>query len=148
MPTMDQMITVDLPDERTRAKVVKVISDTACLAEIAQYTTALKSHPYHKGDVVAVQLRKDAMGQQAWIAVKPGPALPAPETVASLADAAEDEAEEPEDAVDPKPVSRPAQQKPRLKSGGDGGKHSKRHAAAGSTRGREHRDGQRPREAR
>lgn len=128
MPQIGQFITVDLPDERTRAEVVKVISDTACLAKLAQFTTAAKSHPYHKGDVVAVQLRKDGMGLQAWIAIEERATAPKPETIASLAEADDTDEEEPEDAVDRPVVPKaqpPSKPKPISKRGGT----SKRAAA-------------------
>ena len=99
MPQVGQQITIDLPDERTRAEVVKVISDSACLAKIMQFTTASKSHPYHKDDIVAVQYKRDGMGLNAWIAIEERPAAPSAETVAALADADESDEEEEDDAV-------------------------------------------------
>jgi len=129
MPQVGQLITVNLPDERTRAEVVQVISETGCLAKIAQFTTAAKSHSYRKGDIVAVQMRKDGMGQQGWTAIEERPTAPRPETIASLADAAEDEAEDTEDALGCGNIQEPPQPQPEQAPSKKGGKHSKRNAA-------------------
>lgn len=50
-PKIGDTITLELPDERTRATVEKVVSDTAVLARLQHFTTS-KSHSYRKGDVV------------------------------------------------------------------------------------------------
>lgn len=93
MPEIGQAITVELPDERTRAEIVKVVSDSAVLARIIQFTTAYKSHPYKKGDTIGAQLKKTGMGQMAWIAIDeraaPRPAEPEEDEEEELADAAE-----------------------------------------------------------
>jgi hypothetical protein len=128
MPQIGQTITVDLPDERTRAEVVQVVSDSALLVKLTQFTTAAKSHPYHKGDVVAVQLRKDGMNQQAWIAIDERATAPRPETIASLAEADDTETEEPEDAVDA-PALPKAQPSPKPATVPKGGGTGKRHTA-------------------
>jgi hypothetical protein len=127
MPTVGQTITINLPDERTRADVIKVISNTACLVKIAQFTTSSKSHPYHKDDVVAVQLRKDGMGQQAWIAIDERPTAPSAETIASLSDAEEEE--EPEDAVDSRELQGTPQPSSKRASSKKGSSTGKRHSA-------------------
>lgn len=88
-PIVGQLITVELPDERTRAEVVKVISETAVLAKISQFTTASKSHSYKKDDVVGAQMKKSNLGQMAWVAVDERPSAPRPETIAALSDAVE-----------------------------------------------------------
>ena len=87
LPEVGQLITVELPDERTRAEIIKVISETAVLAKISQFTTASKSHPYKKGDVVGAQLKPGNLGQIAWIAVDERPTVPRPETIAALGEA-------------------------------------------------------------
>lgn len=68
VPKEGETITLDLPDERTRATIKRVISDTALIAELQHYTTS-KSHPYRKGDLVAAKFGPLAMNQVGWRAV-------------------------------------------------------------------------------
>ena len=88
VPKEGDVITVYLPDERTRATIERVISDTAVIAKIMQYTTAKISHSYKKGDLVACQFEPQNMNQMGWRAVsereleESTPAPPPPEPVA------------------------------------------------------------------
>lgn len=65
-PKVGDTITVELPDERTRAEVIKVISDTAVLARLATFTTAKGSHNYRKDDVIPCRFQKLGMGVPGW----------------------------------------------------------------------------------
>ena len=68
-PREGDMVTLNLPDEVTRAKIVKVVSPTKIVAEIAQYTTGNKSHNYKKGDFVAAEYRMGAMNLRGWYVI-------------------------------------------------------------------------------
>lgn len=65
-PKEGDVITVELPDERTRATVKSVVSPVMVLAVIGQHTTAQKSHAYRKGDTIPCQYRDGAMNQRMW----------------------------------------------------------------------------------
>ena len=65
-PKEGDIITVELPNERTRAKIEKVISDAACIARIMQYTTAFHSHPYKKDDLIACKFEEVGVRNQGW----------------------------------------------------------------------------------
>lgn len=67
-PKVGDAITVELPDERTRAEVIKVISDTAVIAKLSTYTTS-KSHNYRKGDLVPLRFQTLDMNIPGWRAV-------------------------------------------------------------------------------
>ncbi len=69
MPQVDDVITVELPDERTRAKIVRLVSATAAIAELQSFTTASKSHNYRKGDLVPCKFGKTPSGLSGWVAV-------------------------------------------------------------------------------
>lgn len=64
-PKIGDTITVELPDERTRAVIEKVISDEAAIAKLLSYTTS-KSHSYKKGDLVACRFENLSMGITGW----------------------------------------------------------------------------------
>ena len=68
-PREGELITLNLPDEVTRAKIVKVVSPTKIAAEIAQYTTGNKSHSYKKGDFVAAEFKMGAMNLRGWYVI-------------------------------------------------------------------------------
>lgn len=68
-PHVDEMVTLNLPDEVTRAKIVKVISPTRIVAKIMQYTTANKSHNYKKDNYVAAEYRMGDMNLKGWYVI-------------------------------------------------------------------------------
>lgn len=68
-PKEGDIITVELPDERTRATIERVISNTACIAKIMQYTTGNKSHSYRKGDLIPCRFEILDLNQPGWRAV-------------------------------------------------------------------------------
>lgn len=65
-PKEGDVITVELPDERTRATIVRIISDTAVIAKIMQYTTGRHSHPYKKDDLIACKFETLDLGNSGW----------------------------------------------------------------------------------
>jgi len=67
-PKVGETITLELPDERTRATIEKVISDEAAIARLLTYTTS-KSHSYKKGDLVACRFERLGMGVPGWRAM-------------------------------------------------------------------------------
>lgn len=64
-PKVGDTITVELPDERTRATVEKVISDTAVIARLQHYMTS-KSHNYKKDELIACRFETLSMGINGW----------------------------------------------------------------------------------
>lgn len=68
-PKVGDMITVQLPDERTRATIEQVVSDTAAIVRLNHFTTATKSHNYRKGDLVPVRYGTLDMGLPGWKSV-------------------------------------------------------------------------------
>lgn len=67
-PKEGDTITVELPDERTRAQIIKVVSDTAVIAKLLTYTTS-KSHNYKKGDLVPFRHQRLDMNLPGWRSV-------------------------------------------------------------------------------
>lgn len=67
-PKVGDTITVELPDERTRAVIEKVISDEAAIARLLHYTTS-KSHSYKKGDLIACRFEMLGMSIPGWRAM-------------------------------------------------------------------------------
>lgn len=65
-PKPGDIITIELPDERTRGTVQKVISDTAVIAKLDHYTTGKGSHSYKKGDLVACKFEMLGMTVPGW----------------------------------------------------------------------------------
>lgn len=65
-PKVGDTITVDLPNERTRARIEKVISDTAVIAKITQFTTGRTSHNYNKDDLIACVYETLSMNSPGW----------------------------------------------------------------------------------
>lgn len=65
-PEIGVEITVELPDERTRARVERIISANRIIVRLSHFTTASKSHNYKKGDFVACQYRIGAMNLRGW----------------------------------------------------------------------------------
>lgn len=68
-PKVGDIITVLLPDERTRATIEKLISNTAAIVQLNHFVTATKSHNYRKGDLVPVRYGTQDMGLPGWTAV-------------------------------------------------------------------------------
>ena len=64
-PKVGDTITVEIPDERTRAVIERLISDEAAIAKLLSYTTS-KSHTYKKGDLVACRFERLGMGISGW----------------------------------------------------------------------------------
>lgn len=67
-PKVGDTITIELPDERTRATIEKVISDTAVIAKLLTYTSS-KSHAYRKDDLVACKFEMLNMTVPGWRAM-------------------------------------------------------------------------------
>lgn len=68
-PKVGDQITIDLPDERTRGEIVKVVSTTAVIAKLLTFLTASRSHSYRKGDIVPCLYAQVGMNQNGWRAV-------------------------------------------------------------------------------
>lgn len=68
-PQIDDVVTVSLPGEVTRARIVKLVSRTAAIVQLIGFTTATKSHDYRKDDLVPVQYGKTNMNLMGWRAV-------------------------------------------------------------------------------
>ncbi|HEY1806006.1 MAG TPA: hypothetical protein VGG45_16150 [Terracidiphilus sp.] len=69
-PKIDDIITVELPDERTRGKIVKVVSPQMVIAQLEHFTTGSKSHPYKKGDFIPCRYQVgQPMNLKGWYAV-------------------------------------------------------------------------------
>src|ERR1700685_3225747 len=68
-PKVGDIVTVDLPDERTRATIEKLISETAAIRRLNHSVTATKSHNYRKGDLVPVRYMVLDMGLWGWRSV-------------------------------------------------------------------------------
>ena len=136
-----QTVTVELPDERTRAEILSVVSASAFIGRISQFTTASKSHSYKKGDTIAVQQRPGAFGQTVWQAV-PESELFQPEAIKgpSVPEMTEGDLYV---GVDGEPVSKTAQSKPRAKTGREGVKDRKRDAQSRKSGGSGDSDGKR-----
>jgi hypothetical protein len=82
-PKEDDLITVDLPDERTRGRIVSVISNRSVIARIEQFTTGGKSHNYKRNDLVACRFERDPrMNLNVWRAIPEGELERAEEIVA------------------------------------------------------------------
>lgn len=69
VPKVSDTITVQLPDEATRAKIERVISDVAVIASLSTFTTARHSHSYRKGDLVPCRFETLGMGVPGWRAM-------------------------------------------------------------------------------
>jgi hypothetical protein len=67
-PKIGDTITVELPDERTRAQIEKVISQDAVIARLMTFTTS-KSHQYRKDDLVACRFEMLGMTIPGWRAM-------------------------------------------------------------------------------
>lgn len=68
-PKVGDIVTVELPDERTRATIEKLISDTAAIVRLNHFVTATKSHNYRKNDLVPVRYMVLDMGLMGWHSV-------------------------------------------------------------------------------
>lgn len=64
-PKVGDTITLELPDERTRAVIERVVAPDAAIAKLNTYTTS-KSHNYRKGDLVACRYEVLGMNQAGW----------------------------------------------------------------------------------
>lgn len=69
IPKVGDTITIELPDERTRGTIEKVISDTAVIARLQHFTTAKLSHNYRKDDLVPCKFERLSMNVPGWRAV-------------------------------------------------------------------------------
>lgn len=67
-PKIGDHITLALPDELTRAEIIKIVTPETCLAKIIQYTTS-KTHHYRKDEVVPCRFEVLSMNQRGWRAV-------------------------------------------------------------------------------
>lgn len=68
-PKVGDTITVQLPDEFTRAEIERVISDEAVIAKLKTFTTARASHQYRKDDLVPCRFERLSMGVPGWRAI-------------------------------------------------------------------------------
>lgn len=68
VPEVGNIITVELPGERTRATIERVISDEAVIAKLQTFTTS-KEHDYRKGDLVPCRFTDVGMGATGWLAI-------------------------------------------------------------------------------
>jgi len=68
-PRIDDVITLQLPDEMTRARIERLYSKTPGLARLEHYTTNSKSHSYRKGDLVPCRYGRAKMGLNGWTAI-------------------------------------------------------------------------------
>lgn len=67
-PQLGDVITVQLPDERVRAVIEGIVSDTAVTARLQNHSVS-RSHNYRKGDLVACRFEKTEVGPRCWIAI-------------------------------------------------------------------------------
>lgn len=67
-PKVGETITLQLPDELTRAEIIKIVTPETCLAKLLQYTTS-KTHQYRKDEVVPCRYETLTMNQRGWRAV-------------------------------------------------------------------------------
>lgn len=67
-PKVGDIITVEIPDERTRAEIMKVVSDTAVIARLMTYLVS-KSHNYRKDDLVPCKFGQLDMTVPGWKAI-------------------------------------------------------------------------------
>lgn len=68
-PKTGDVITINLPDEVTRATIIRMVSATAAIAELMNFTTASKSHNYKKGDLVPCKFGRTITGLKGWTVV-------------------------------------------------------------------------------
>ena len=78
-PKVGDPVTIELPDERTRGTIVRVISPTRIIAQITQFTTGNKSHNYKKDDFVAAEHRMGMMNIRGWYVIPQAQLDAAPE---------------------------------------------------------------------
>jgi hypothetical protein len=68
VPREGTSLVVDLPGERLQATVHKVVDHNIVIAELTGQPL-MKSHSYRKGDFVAVQRRRNVLGET-WDAIE------------------------------------------------------------------------------
>lgn len=68
MPKIDDVITINLPDELTRGRIDRLVSKTLAIAELMNFTTG-KTHGYRKGSMVPVRFARGSMGLPGWTVV-------------------------------------------------------------------------------
>lgn len=64
-PKVGDIITIELPDERTRGQIERVISDDAVIAKLMVFTTG-RDHQYRKGDLIPCRFDGLSMNAQGW----------------------------------------------------------------------------------
>lgn len=69
VPQVGDTITLELPDERTRAELVKIVGNDTAIARLITFTTGKASHNYRKGDLVPCRFGKVGMNLTGWRAV-------------------------------------------------------------------------------
>lgn len=72
-PIIDSYLTIDLPGEKLRALVKKVINNNKIILQLTNQPLA-KSHTYRKDDFVAC-IRKEGMFGEMWEVVESKPSL-------------------------------------------------------------------------
>lgn len=73
IPTIDTYMTIDLPGEKTRAVVMKILNDNKVVVQLISVPLA-KSHMYQKDDYVACVRKNDMLGDT-WKAQEARPTL-------------------------------------------------------------------------
>lgn len=67
-PAVDDLITVMLPGERTRARIIALSGATMAVAQIVTFTTS-REHHYKKDDHIACRYVIDGFNQTTWEAI-------------------------------------------------------------------------------
>lgn len=73
IPTIDTYLTIDLPGEKLRALVRKVLNKNKIVLELTSVPLA-KSHAYKKGDLIACK-RVQGMFGEVWEVIESRPSL-------------------------------------------------------------------------
>jgi hypothetical protein len=76
-PREGQMLVVDLPGERLRTEVVRVVNPDVVIVELAWQPMA-KTHQYGLGDMVPVRRDHGPLGEEVWRAFRPQPSAEIP----------------------------------------------------------------------
>lgn len=72
MPKVDDLLTIQLPGEKIRATVKRIIDNDAILVELT-YMPMAKSHQFKIGDVVACRRVQNVLWGESWVAQIPKP---------------------------------------------------------------------------
>lgn len=78
LPKIDADLTVDLPGERLRASVRRIVDEDTVIVELTSGPMA-KTHTYRKGDLIAVRRTAAPFNQEMWTVVEERRAFIPPE---------------------------------------------------------------------